>query len=249
MSKASQTIKTLARALTPPVLWDAVRKVRQRNLPPPPQSYQGVVTQHNMRWLHEGRFAEIYDRHRHLNPFAVPNETRLRQYCACMFAEFAKSVPGDFLSAGISYGVAPRVIYDFVEFERLGKTYHFIDPFLGINNPDETIAPYNTDFELVCRQYPVDAPVKFHRKRIPDCFPLAGIDALAFIHLNVTYPPDEAASLPYLYEQLTPGGFIVIDYYSFGKGQFDTYDPVVEKIGVSVFSLVTGQGVINKPLK
>lgn len=249
MSNASQTVRNLARSLTPPVLWDMVRKLRQRNLPSPPLSYQGVVTQHNMRWLHEGRFAEIYNRHRHRNPFNTPNETRLRQYCACMFAEFAKGVPGDFLSASISYGVAPRVIYDFVEFERLGKTYHFIDPFLGINNPDATISPYNTNFEFVRNQYSADAPIKVHCERIPDCFPLVGLDALAFVHLNVTYPPAESASLAYLYEKLSPGGFILIDYYSFGHGQFETYDPVIEKISASVFSLVTGQGVIHKPLK
>lgn len=249
MNRVGRAAKSFGRAVTPPILWDLGRKLCQPHLAPSPRSYQGVVTQHNMRWLHEGRFAKIYDRHRLLNPRTDQHETRLRHYCACMFAEFSKSIPGDFLSAGISYGVAPRVIYDFVEFQRLGKTYHCIDPFLGINNPDEAHAPYNTDFEFVRRQYPHDAPVQFHRKRIPDCFPLTGVHALAFVHLNVTYPPDEAASLPYLYEQLSPGGFIVIDYYSFGKGQFDVYDPVIEKIHASVFSLVTGQGVIQKPPK
>lgn len=165
-----------------------------------------------------------------------------------MFAEFAKSIPGDFLSAGISYGVAPRVIYDFVEFERLGKTYHFIDPFSGVNNPSADGAyRYNTDFGFVRRQYPTNAPVQFHQELIPDCLPLAGLDALAFVHLNVTYPPAEAASLPYLYEKLSPGGFILIDYYSFGAGQYDDYDPALEEIGASVFSMVTGQGVIHKP--
>ena len=249
MDNASQTVRNLARSVTPPILWELARKLRQHHLPPPPPSYQGVVTQHNMRWLHEGRFAEIYDRHHHLNPFNAPNETRLRQYFACMFAEFAKSVPGDFLSAGISFGVAPRVIYDFTEFERLEKIYHFIDPFLGINNPSETVSPYNTDFEFVHRQYPADAPIKFHRKLIPECFPLVGLEALAFAHLNVTHPPAEAASLQYLYEKLSPGGFILIDYYSFGHGQFETYDPAIKKVGASVFSMVSGQGVIHKPLK
>jgi hypothetical protein len=70
---------------------------------------------------------------------------------------------------------------------------------------------------------------------------------LAFIHLNTTHPSAEAASLQYLYEKLNPGGFLLIDSYSFGTGQFDDYDKTIERIGAKVFNLVTGQGVIQKP--
>jgi hypothetical protein len=250
MNDASQTIKRFLKAVTPPVLWEAVRKKRQTHLPPPPPDYQGVVTHHSMRWLHEGRFADIYDRYRTLNPQNSPNLTRLRQYCACMFADYAKGVKGDFLSAGISYGVAPRVIYDFVDFGRLGKTYHFIDPFTGVNNPSEGgTHQYNTDPDFVRKQYPVDAPIQIHRELIPDCFPLEGLEALAFVHANTTHAQAEAASLPYWYERLSPGGFIVIDYYSYGKGQYEYYDSIIDDIGASAFSMVTGQGVIQKPIR
>lgn len=250
MNEACQTIKGLLKAITPPFLWEAARKLRQSHLPPPPSEYQGVITHHSMRCLHEGRFADIHDRYRALNPQNDTNLTRLRQYCACMFAEFAKGVPGDFLSAGISYGIAPRVIYDFVEFESLGKTYHFIDPFSGINNPSEGgTHQYNTDVDFVRRQYSTDAPIQIHRDLIPDCFPLEGLKALAFVHANTTHAVAEAASLPYWYEKLSPGGFIVIDFYSYGLGQYAHFDPVIERIGASVFSLVTGQGVIQKPMK
>jgi hypothetical protein len=123
-----------------------------------------------------------------------------------------------------------------------------VDPFLGVNYPGSGPNPYNTDFELVRRQYSETAPVVFHRKLIPDCFPLEGLaQGLAFVHLNTTNPPAEAASLQYLYERLNPGGYIVIDDYSFGNGQFDDYDPVIQALGAKIFCLVTGQGVIQKP--
>lgn len=245
----SNFFRRLARKAIPATIQNYLRSRLRTDLPRDAPGYQGVYTQHSMRWLHEGRFAEIHDRHRRLNPFNSPNETRLRQYTACMFAEFSKEVPGDFLSAGISFGIAPRVIYDFVEFERLKKTYHFIDPFLGANYPGEGVNPYNTDFQFVRNQYREDAPVVFHRELLPDCFPLKGLErGLAFIHLNTTHPSAEAASLQYLYERLNPGGFLLIDSYSFGRGQFDDYDMVIKRIGAKVFSLVTGQGIIQKPL-
>jgi len=240
--------KRVVKGVLPASMTQLLRERFRTDLPRSALSYQGVYTQHSMRWLHEGRFSEIHDRYRELNPFNAPNESRLRHYCACMYADFSKTIPGDFVSAGISFGVAPRVIYDFVDFARLHKTYHFIDPFLGINYPGTGPNPYNTDFELVRRQYPEEAPIVFHRQRLPDCFPLDGLDrGLAFIHLNTTHPPAEAASLRYLYDTLNPGGFIVIDDYSFGPGQFDYYDPAIEALGATVFSLVTGQGVIQKP--
>lgn len=242
-------LRRLARKALPAATLSYVRTLLRTDLPRNAPSYQGVYTQHSMRWLHEGRFAEIHDRHRKLNPFNNANDTRLRQYSACMYAEFSINVPGDFLSAGISFGVAPRVIYDFVEFDQIGKTYHFIDPFLGTNYPGEGVNPYNTDFEFVRRQYREDAPVVFHRELLPECFPMKGLErGLAFIHLNTTHPSAEAASLHYLYEKLNPGGFLLIDSYSFGTGQFDDYDKIIESIGAKVFSLVTGQGVIQKPL-
>ena len=245
---AMHLLKRLVKGVMPAAMLQYVRQRFRTDLPRTALGYQGVYTQHSMRCLHEGRFAEIHDRYRKLNPFNAPNELRLRHYCASMFAEFAKMIPGDFLSAGISFGVAPRVIYDYVEFERLRKTYHFIDPFLGINYPGSGPNPYNTDFEYVRRQYPEEAPVVFHRQLLPDCFPLADLaQGLAFVHLNTTHPPAEAASLQYLYEKLNPGGFIVIDDYSFGNGQFDKYDRAIQALGAKIFCLVTGQGVIQKP--
>ena len=246
---AMSFLKKLIKGVIPPKLLDYLRKKLRTDLPNSAISYQGVYTQHNMRWLHDGRFAEIHDNYRELNPFNSVNESRLRQYLACMYAEFAKTVPGDFLSAGISFGVAPHVIYDFVNFENLNKKYHFIDPFLAVNYPGDSQNPYNTDSEFVRKQYSEDASVVFHLELLPDCFPIAELkNGLAFVHLNTAHPEAEANSLYYLFEQLNPGGFIVIDDYSFGPGQFDDYDPVIKEIGAKVFSLVTGQGVIQKPL-
>lgn len=241
--------KHIVKVVTPPFILDFVRKLFRTDLPLSAISYQGVYTSHSMRWLHEGHFADIHDCYRPLNPFNSLNESRLRQYYACMFAEFAKKIPGDFLSAGISFGVAPHVIYDFVNFESLGKRYHFIDPFLAVNYPGGMQNPYNTDIESVKKQYREDAPIVFHQELLPDCFPLAGLDkGLAFIHLNTAHPKAEATSLEYLYEKLNPGGFILVDDYSFGPGQYDDYDPALKKIGAKVFSLVTGQGIVQKPL-
>lgn len=242
-----QAMKGWLYEMTPPFLWRTLHKIFGYRSPEAAINYQGVTTQHSMRSLHEGYFAQIYDKFRTLNPSNSEHLTRLRVYNACMFADFCKGIPGDFLSAGISYGVTPRVIYDFVDFGTLQKTYHFIDPFTGVNNPSKSkINIYNTDINFILKQYQNDSPIKLHKNLIPDCFPLKSLEQLAFAHLNVTDEVAESSSIPYLYSKLSPGGIILIDYYCYGSGQFEVYEPIAASLGVEIFELVTGQGVIHK---
>jgi hypothetical protein len=238
----SLMLKSLAHSLCPPIIWNLIRRLANK---PDPISYQGVTTQHNMALMHSGKFGEIRDKYAKLNPAYEQNVTRLRHYYLCVFATIAKDCQGDFLTAGISYGIAPREIYDFVDFGKLDKSYHLIDPFAGVDENGDISADYNRDPDLVRNQYPKDARIIMHLGYIPDCLD-DSIGKLAFVHLNTGNAIAEAESLRYLYDRLSHGGIMVIDSYSYGKGNMDVYDPVINDLGVEVFSMVTGQGVIVK---
>ncbi len=247
-------IRSNIKQFVPPIIWSFAKTFFAPKIPTASSvagryqniDYQGVSTVHNMRCMHEGFFARIYEQWRGLNPANAPEVTRLRQYLACMFAEWTKDVEGDFLTAGISYGVAPRVIYDFIDFPSLGKVWHFIDPFTGANVPDGYF--YNTNPEIVKKQYPNEARIILHENYIPDVFPIKSIEYLAFVHLNTAACAAEAESLPYLYDKLSPGGIILIDTYAFGNGAFETYNEKIKKLGATVFTMVTGQCVIRKKI-
>src|SRR4051812_46770711 len=128
--------RNVLKALAPPLFWQAMSAVRNKGRVPLVRQYQGVTTTHNMRSLHEGPFGRVFDRAAGLDPHLHPDVTRLRNYLACFFADYAKHVPGDFLSAGISYGVAPKTIFDFIELDtvRFRRTYHLIDAFAGVED-------------------------------------------------------------------------------------------------------------------
>jgi hypothetical protein len=250
-------IKEMSRQITPPIIWKATRyiqrvskhalgiKIREsyRDIP-----YQGVRTAHNTKPLHRGRFARIYERFQPLDPFVPLNETRLRIYNVCLFAKNCATLEGDFVSAGISFGVAPRVIYDFVGFENLGKTYHFIDPLEAIESIKctEVQKMYNNNLDYVLRQYAKAAPIKFHQSAIPDCLPIKDLKRLAFVHLNTGDWAAEAQSLRYFYNALSPKGAIIVDDYAIGDGHFDIYDPILDELGIEPYWLPTGQCVIMK---
>ena len=258
------SLKFAARQLTPPLFWALAKRVLGRTAPPPATivqpaanikkepwrglTYQGVSTVHNALPMHEGQFAQLYERYRPLDPLVPENVTRFRIYNLCWFARQSAGLAGDFAVAGVSYGVAPRVIYDFVNFPSLGKKFHFIDPFLAIKDTSERkVLPfYNNDPDYVVQQYPPDAPIVFHRVTIPDGLPLEGVEKLAFVHFNTGDHPSEAAALPWFYERLTPNGAIVIDNYAINDGHFAIYDPVFRQLGVGPLWLPSGQCVIVK---
>lgn len=243
----------IVRELTPPIALRLLKYVAGRHQPAAPSyrqcGYQGVKTAHNAAPIHFGRFSEIRDRYVSQNPFTHSETTRLRHYYVNYFASMACTVPGDFAFFGISFGVAARVVFDFVNFTSLGKRMYLVDPFDGsLNRTDGTNRlHYNNDIDVVKRQYPEDAPVHFVAGFVPDVLPLDGVNEIAFIHMNTGDWDAESISLPYLYEMLSPGGIVVIDAYAIDDGHFDSYDPVLEKLGVVPLWLPTGQAVVFKP--
>lgn len=240
-------LKSLLHACCPPILWNGLKYALPSLSAPTPRAYQGVISHHAMQGMHSGRFADIYERAARFDPYHDSNVLRLRIYFLCLLAFLVKGIEGDFLTAGVSYGIAPRTMYEFIRFPTLGKTWHFVDPFTGCDASGGQEPTYNTDIEFVKRQYSHTAPVVFHQSRVPECLPLPGV-RLAFAHLDVTDPISESNALPLVFSQLTPGGIIVIDYYAYGKGQQSFYASALKTLKAEMFTLVTGQGVLVKSL-
>lgn len=226
--------------LTPPLLQRLVRRVRGK---PSRHIYQGVNTPFDMSALHHGRFASIYDAAYPNDPQLVGNGNvlRLRAYQAYLFAEIAMRARGDYLAAGVSYGVIPKVLYE-LSLRGSGRTFHLIDPLV-----DQERVGYCNDPALVSKLLDGDPAVRLQLGAIPAVFPLALPDGLAFAHLNTGDEEAELASLPYLVDHLNPGGVIVLDEYA-SQQAASRYDAAATHLGASVFTLPTGQGVLVKNL-
>jgi hypothetical protein len=176
--------------VTPPFLFEAVNAWTGRRNASRGQTYQGVTTDHDAAPLHVGRYSEAYDKYWSLDPNIPYNHARYRYYNVAMAAFLAKEAEGDYLCAGVAYGVAPRILYDFAQLHRLNKSLHLIDPFNAIwgSKSAATRAYYHKDPSIVARQYPAHAKVRIHRGMIPDALPLPGVSRLAFVYLDTTDP-------------------------------------------------------------
>jgi hypothetical protein len=234
-----RALSKAAYSITPPIIWNAYLRARGLVQTRPWQTFGHMQTCVDAKPLVAGRFAEIHDRYCDLNPFNGDG-FRYRHYNACYFASLCRHIPGDFVCAGVSFGATAKIVYEFVDFPTLGKTFHLIDPLEGVVDESGRIASnYNRDPDYVLRQYPPGAPVVLHRERAPLRLP----GPLAFVLIDIGNLTASAESLPVFYEGLSPGGMIV----AFEYGQNTEYfAPIVERLGITPFWLPSGQAVIVK---
>jgi hypothetical protein len=218
-----QALSKIVHSITPPVIWNAYLLARGRTTPKQPTP------------LFEGRFAEIYAKYQPLDPHRSPESTRYDFYNVCSLANICRHLSGDFLFAGISWGVAARVTYDFVEFWKLNKTLHLVDPFdqrTSRTNPKKTQL-YNSDADFVRSQYPAEARLVIHRKPIP----IEPPGRLAFVYLSTGDPDTDEASIPSFYESLSPGGALVCGRY---------FQQTFERLGADTLWFSSGHCAIFK---
>lgn len=237
-----RNLSSLIYLLTPPLIWNAYLRARARVQTFPWRQFGTMMTVVDCSPLVEGRFGDVCDRFASLDRVIPTESTRYRHFNICYFANMCRNVPGDFLCAGVSWGSSARKVYEFTDFGSLGKTLHLVDPFEGIvsKRTGDLNQEYNQDPNYVLAQYPKDAPIKLHRKRIP----LADIPApLAFVFTDTGDAVSDAEALAGFYEALSPGGVLVTEQY---HDDIPRYQKVLDRLGASALWLPSGQGVIFK---
>jgi hypothetical protein len=227
-------------AFTPPIVWNALQRRRGRAGIFPWREFGFMATWANAEPLLEGKLAALYAKYGPLDPISPPEKNLYRSYNLCCFANLCREVPGDFVCAGVSWGVMPRIVFDFVDLASLGKVLHLIDPFEGtIASTGRHAHTFNSDPDYVLRQYPQSAPIKLHRTTIPLRLP----QKLAFVFTDTGDPAADAAALPIFFEGLSPGGIFITEQYA---NNIEYYAPVLAQLRVSPLWLPSGQGVIFK---
>jgi hypothetical protein len=211
-----------------------VRSLRQRRTE---FQFDLVRTSANPAPIFNGRFGAIHDQFRLLNPGYGPNGYRLHHYVACWFAMIARKVPGDYLISGVSYGASAKVIYEFVNFPTLNKTYHLVDPLDGKVARGAVASNYNSDPERVLALFN-GGPVKLHRQQSP-----IKVGPLAFVYGDTGDVESDVNALPSFYEQLSPGGVLVSNLYGIDTA---AYRSTLERLRIAPLWLPNGQGVIIK---
>jgi len=225
----------------------------------------GLFTVHSDHCLQDPAFLAAYARGIEAGR-GVDLGIHWRVHVALWAAATAVRVPGDFVECGVNAGVVSSAIMHRLEWNNVPRRFYLIDTFRGpitaqfsseeieagrLQVAEMAIASggYVTDMERVRRNYAEWPNAVVVQGAIPEILPEVPINRVAFLHLDMNCAYPERAALEFFWTRLTPGALVLFDDYSyFGcKQQTESIDAAMAKLGVSVLSLPTGQGLVIKP--
>jgi hypothetical protein len=225
-----------------------------------PISYDtdGLTTSANSDFIRDPQFAHAYAAAAATNPW--PGFTlQWRVYIVCWFANMVKDLEGDFVECGVNTGAYARAVIDYVDFNKLNKTFYLFDTYEGMvenlvseeekkvgisyyfgnyknvyDQVKQTFAPFNTNI--------VKGPV-------PDTLPAFTGDKVAYLSIDMNCVAPEIAAADFFWDKMVSGAVMILDDYGFPQHihQKLAFDEFAKRKGVSILSLPTSQGIIFKP--
>jgi len=177
----------------------------------------------------------------------------------------ASKLSGDFVECGVNRGMLSSAIMKYLNWDSLGKQFYLIDTYKGIDQTLLTEAEVDEGFvemndNLLDSKFYVSSvdSVKenfseWQNKTIvegsvPEVLNKLSIDKVAFLHLDMNNAVPEMAALDFFWDNLVPGGIILMDDYAYNgyRNQKLGLDKIASKKGVKIASLPTGQGLLIK---
>lgn len=226
-----------------------------------------MTWERNLDSLASPRFTAAYQAgmgtgHKIGRPSGSTTDTHIewRTYVCCWAAEHATGLAGDFVECGVNTGIYSKAICEYLGFGELDRRMFLFDTFQGI--PPEQMSDgerkartaENRDFYEDCYDQVVAnfAPypnVTLVKGRVPDSLADVTIDKVAYLSIDMNVAEPEVAALTHFWDRLTPGALVVLDDYGWTnyREQYDAMNTLAAKLGTSILTLPTGQGLIVRP--
>jgi O-methyltransferase len=175
-----------------------------------------------------------------------------RSYILLYFAEMCARLEGDYTEFGCYTGYTADLVTQKVDFKSLGKKYFLYDLFEWKEGDAHTRHLDHADSNMhqkVIDRFADKPYVSVIKGSAPDSFSQGFPEKIAFAHIDMNNPAPEVGALERVLPVLTPGGVIVFDDYGWWgySAQKMALDPIVEKAGLKILELPTGQGILIKP--
>jgi hypothetical protein len=224
-----------------------------------------LYTYHNADFMKDPKFMESYK----LGKETDKNKTVLNNYdiywrihVLCWAANHVKDIKGDFVDCGVNTGIFSRAIINYIDFNKLNKTYYLLDTFEGLDERYSTerelnqsvnqnyVAHKTTLYEDVQRTFK-GFNVRIIKGSVPDTLQYVDTNSVAFLSVDMNCVQPEIDALEFFWDKIVPGGIIILDDYGYGNQHNEqklAHDAFAASKGVEVLSLPTCQGMIIKPL-
>jgi hypothetical protein len=227
-------------------------------LVPGPLTYNedGLATIHNCDFVHDARFLESY-RHGEETGSWQGAQIHWRAYVICWAADRASRLEGDFVECGVNRGGYSRTVMQFVDFQKLNKTFFLLDTFHGLeeryiskSERARGISPrgYEECYAEVLKTFQGFRTVII-RGAVPETLPQVRTEKVCYLSIDMNCAAPELAAAEYFWPKLVPGAAIILDDYGWTghNEQKAAFDAFAHQRRVMVLPLPTGQGLIFKP--
>lgn len=231
-----------------------------------PMSYvqDGLVTLHNHDFMTDPEFISAYAR----GVLAAGKDYgwHWRVHIGLWAASLAQGISGDFVECGVNAGFMSSSIMHYLNWNRLNKKFYLLDTFSGIdsrfvtenelsdgilekNEKLKDIGFYVLDIEVVRANFSEWERVELIQGAIPETLGMVSSNEIAFIHIDLNCAPPEVAALEHFWERLSKGAPVLLDDYAYHGYHHQKYamDDLAKRLGGTIVSLPTGQGLLIKP--
>ena len=124
----------------------------------------GLGTSNNCDFLTDPKFIHAHEAGKATTPEFANCDFRWRQRIVLWAAEYASQLEGDFVECGVNRGYYSRMIFEYIPFTTLGKTFWLLDTYQGFvaeqlsqeewkNQGPHLVNSYSPCYDAVCKTF------------------------------------------------------------------------------------------------
>ncbi len=260
----------LSRLLEPSAYINKFKQFAGLGPQPIPPSYEGdgmCLRNKNMSALSDPKFISAYQHgmnsgHTIGRQSGSDQDTHVefRAYIECWAASQSLNVAGDLVFCGVNTGIFPLAIAEFIDLNATGRNFWLFDTYEGIPERQAEEAErdgvrimnaqhYTNVWDVAARNFSPYPNARLVKGIVPETLSTVDIDRVSYlsIDMNIAFP--ERAALEFFWPKLSPGGTVIFDDYAFAGHSLQqrTINEFARSVGLSVLTLPTGQGLMQKP--
>jgi Macrocin-O-methyltransferase (TylF) len=237
-----------------------------RLLAPAAYAQDGLISVHTHDFMQNPRFLKAYAR----GVKALGGTDRYvwhwRAHIGLWAADQAGRLDGDFIECGVNYGFLSSAIMEWLDWNTLNKRFYLLDTFSGLDPRYVTASEatgdamtknrehledgfYVSGVESVQRNFAEWPSARIIQGTVPETLAQVDSERIAFAHIDMNCAPPEIAAAEFIWPRMVPGAMMLFDdyaYFGFGE-QHSAIDAMAQRLGVTVCTLPTGQGLLVKP--
>jgi hypothetical protein len=228
----------------------------------------GLISIHRHAFVDDPAFQRAYQRGVRALGGQDFYQWQWRVHIGLWAAASASRLDGDFIECGVSYGFLSSAVMEFLDWDRLGKTFYLLDTFAGLDPRFVTAGERRAGALTKSRRYlrygfydsSVDSVranfAQWRNQRIivgavPESLGQVDARTVAFLHIDMNCAAPEVDALCFFWPRLSPGAVVLLDDYAFlgADEQRLAMNALASELGVPICALPTGQGLLVKPAR